>query len=75
VSNLHSHARPLLAYLRLLGVEPGSAGELRTGAGASFQGQVLTLRADGSGQLNPTGEVTVHAAGGQRVARAGTVTW
>jgi hypothetical protein len=75
VSNLHSHAQPLLAYLRLLGIEPGSAGELRTGAGASFQSQVLTLRADGSGQLNAMGEVTVHAAGGHQVTGADTVTW
>jgi len=74
VSNLHSHAQPLFAYLRLLGIEPGAAGELRTGAGASFQSPVLTLRADGSGELHTRGEVTVHTANGP-VSGSGTVTW
>lgn len=74
VSNLHSHAQPLFAYLRLLGIEPGAAGELRTGAGASFQSPVLTLRADGSGELHTRGEVTVHTANGP-VTGSGTVTW
>lgn len=74
VSNLHSHAQPLLAYLRLLGVEPGRDGELRTGSGASFDSSVLTLNADGSGQLHSKGEVTVHTATG-RVTGSGTVTW
>ncbi|WP_173135208.1 GH36-type glycosyl hydrolase domain-containing protein [Kibdelosporangium persicum] len=31
VANLHSHAQPLLAYLRLLGVEPGTKGPLPGG--------------------------------------------
>jgi hypothetical protein len=74
VSNLHSHAQPLFAYLRLLGIEPGTAGELRTGAGASFQSPVLTLHADGSGELHTQGEVTVHTTNGQ-VTGSGTVTW
>lgn len=74
VSNLHSHAQPLFAYLRLLGIEPGTAGELRTGAGASFQSPVLTLRADGSGELHTQGEVTVHTTNGP-VTGSGTVTW
>lgn len=44
VANMHSHAQPLLAYLRLLGVEPTPTGELRTGGGAEFVSQVLTIR-------------------------------
>nr|WP_042193961.1 hypothetical protein [Kibdelosporangium sp. MJ126-NF4]CEL20982.1 Chitobiose phosphorylase [Kibdelosporangium sp. MJ126-NF4]CTQ95504.1 Chitobiose phosphorylase (EC 2.4.1.-) [Kibdelosporangium sp. MJ126-NF4] len=35
VANLHSHSQPLLAYLRLLGVEPGSTGPL---PGGTFTG-------------------------------------
>jgi hypothetical protein len=75
VSNLHSHAQPLLAYLRLLGIEPGTAGELRTGAGASFHSKVLTLRQDGSGSLRTTGEVTVRTAAGKIITGARTVNW
>lgn len=75
VSNLHSHAQPLLAYLRLLGIEPGQHGELRTGAGASFESPILTLRADGSGKLHTKGEVTVRTTTGRTVTGAGTVTW
>lgn len=38
VNNMHSHAQPLLAYLRLLGVEPHASG---TPATASFRSRVL----------------------------------
>ncbi|MEU7895651.1 hypothetical protein AB0B45_22705 [Nonomuraea sp. NPDC049152] len=43
VANLHAHAQPLLAYLRLLGVEPDVSGGLRIGGGASFESRVLTV--------------------------------
>ena len=52
VSNLHSHAQPLLAYLRLIGVEPTNSGELRVGTGGFFESRVLTVRPDGSGRMN-----------------------
>ena len=75
VSNLHSHAQPLLAYLRLLGIEPGTGGELRTGAGATFHSSVLTLNPDGSGLLRAKGAVTVRPSTGPAITGSGTVTW
>ncbi|GAA2693677.1 hypothetical protein [Nonomuraea recticatena] len=45
VANLHAHAQPLLAYLRLLGVEPDISGALRIGGGASFESRVLSVGA------------------------------
>jgi hypothetical protein len=75
VSNLHSHAQPLLAYLRVLGIEPGTGGELRTGAGASFHSSVLTLNPDGSGLLRAKGDVTVRPSTGPTITGSGTVTW
>lgn len=55
VANLHSHGQPLLAYLRLLGVEPTGNGLLNIGApsgvGASFTSRVLQVRPDGTGEL------------------------
>jgi hypothetical protein len=36
VANLHSHAQPLLAYLRLIGVEPTEDGRLLSGGGGLF---------------------------------------
>lgn len=43
VANLHAHAQPLLAYLRLLGVEPDASAGLLVGGGGSFQSRVLTV--------------------------------
>ncbi|NUW31728.1 hypothetical protein HTZ77_09845 [Nonomuraea sp. SMC257] len=43
VANLHSHSQPLLAYLRLLGVEP--FGPVPGGDGAAFSSRVLTVGA------------------------------
>jgi hypothetical protein len=42
VANLHSHSQPLLAYLRLLGVEPFSE-RAGTGEGARFASRALTV--------------------------------
>lgn len=42
VANLHSHSQPLLAYLRLLGVEPFSE-RAGTGDGARFASRALTV--------------------------------
>ncbi|MEU0505268.1 hypothetical protein [Nocardia sp. NPDC005998] len=75
IANMHCHSQPLLAYLRLLGVEPTSSGALNIGGGAYFSSRVLTVRPDGSGQLATRGEVTVHKAGGGTITGAGTVRW
>ncbi|MFI6596079.1 hypothetical protein ACIBHX_07515 [Nonomuraea sp. NPDC050536] len=40
---LHSQAQPLLAYLRLLGVEPDDSGGLHAGGGGWFESRVLTV--------------------------------
>ncbi|MER6948166.1 hypothetical protein ABT294_29460 [Nonomuraea sp. NPDC000554] len=64
VANLHAHAQPLLAYLRLLGVEPDASGRLRVGGGASFQSRFLTVSADGTGRLTAAGEVEVVTPSG-----------
>lgn len=64
VNNLHSHAQPLLAFLRLLGVEPTSAGTLAVGAGGAFASPTFELRPDGGGRLHARGRVVVEPAGG-----------
>jgi hypothetical protein len=75
VSNLHCHSQPLLAYLRLLGVEPTGAGELRVGTGGSFASPVLTVRPDGTGRLDTIGEVTVTTEAGNKITGSGTLRW
>ena len=48
VANLHSHAQVVFTYLRLLGVEPTTDGDLRVGAaGGTFASPVFELGADG----------------------------
>jgi hypothetical protein len=74
VNNLHAHAQPLLAYLRLLGVEPTSRGTLSIGSGASFESGRFSLAEDGSGSLRSSGEVLLETVKGN-VAGQGTVTW
>src|SRR5207344_540556 len=51
VNNMHSHAQPLLAYLRLLGVEPTARGTLAVGSGARFRSRVLHVEQSGHGTL------------------------
>jgi hypothetical protein len=75
VNNLHSHSQPLLAYLRLLGVEPTSEGALATGSGAEFSSASFSLRADGSGTLTALGDVTVVSAHGTANGGPGQVSW
>jgi hypothetical protein len=74
VNNLHSHAGPLLAYLRLLGVEPSPGGELRVGGGGSFESRGFRLDPDGHGHLEPAGPVTVVSRHGV-VQGAGPLQW
>ena len=77
VGNLHSHAQPLLAYLRLVGIEPAPDGALRIGgsAGARFESRVVTVEADGSGRLAAAGPVVVDTAGGRIEGGPGEVRW
>ena len=75
VNNLHSHAQLLLAYLRLLGVEPTEEGSLRVGSGAEFSSSTFTLRADGSGHLLAAGPVVVETEHGLVRGGPGEVTW
>jgi hypothetical protein len=75
VANLHSHAQPILAYLRLLGVEPDAAGRLRVGAGGAFHSPVFSVNADGSGTLNTTGPTEIVTAAGRTVGGTGRIAW
>ncbi|WP_394836085.1 hypothetical protein LVJ94_04160 [Pendulispora rubella] len=63
VNNLHAHGQPLLAYLRLLGIEPTSRGSLSLGAG-NFASRVLRLDGRGHGHLHTAGEVTLETRHG-----------
>jgi hypothetical protein len=74
VGNLHSHAQPLLAYLRLLGVEPTAGGTLRVGGGA-WASQTFSLQPDGHGRLAALGQVTVESRPGTVTGAAGEVSW
>ena len=65
VSNMHAHGQPLLAYLRLLGVQPGAGGELMVGRG-DFRSGVLRLDADGHGWLRARGHVEIRTLHGWR---------
>lgn len=75
VNNLHSHSQPLLAYLRLLGVEPTPAGTLRVGTGGSWASPTFEVRADGTGRLRATGEVTVEMRQGEASGGPGELSW
>ncbi|NBE99466.1 hypothetical protein FE391_36415 [Nonomuraea sp. KC401] len=74
VANLHAHAQPLLAYLRLLGVVPDGSGRLHVGGGASFESRALTVTPDGHGRLAATGPVELITPSGS-VSGAGPLTW
>jgi hypothetical protein len=65
VGNMHVHSQPLLGYLRLLGVEPNSAGELVLGRG-DFRSRVLQLDATGHGRLRSRGAVELRSLHGRR---------
>ena len=74
VANAHAHAQPVLAYLRLLGVEPSPDGGLCTGAGGSWRSRTFELESSGHGRLSGPGELVVRSAHGV-VTAPGTVTW
>jgi len=75
MNNQHSHAQPLLAYLRLLGVEPGADGRLRVGKGASFRSRSFELSADGHGRLEASGPVVLETRFGEVRGGPGSVEW
>jgi hypothetical protein len=72
VNNMHSHAQPILAYLRLLGVEPTAAGSLAIGRGGRFESPVFRLEPDGHGALTAAGPVALETSHGA-VRAAGDV--
>ncbi len=76
VNNLHSHAQPLLAYLRLLGVEPTPRGTLAVGDGGRFRSATFRLEREGHGRLRAAGPVTLETAHGTVSGGGpGTVRW
>jgi len=75
VNNMHVHAQPLLAYLRLLGVEPKAQGVLAIGKGGDFRSNVLHLDRMGHGSLQARGAVTLDTVNGTVSGGPGKVTW
>lgn len=77
VNNLHSHSQPLLAYLRLLGVEPTEDGSVHVGngGGGSYSSRTFCLRDDGSGWLRAEGHVRVQSSKGGVIGGPGNVRW
>jgi len=75
VANMHSHAQPLLAYLRLLGVEPTPTGALAVGGGGSFASAVFRLTSRGHGHVQAVGPVTIESTHGTTRGGPGGVRW
>ncbi len=75
VNNMHSHSQPLLAYLRLLGVEPTPRGTLAVGGGADFTSNVFRLASSGRGHLRASGPVVVETGRGTVRGGPGPVRW
>ena len=75
VANMHSHAQPLLAWLRLLGVEPTARGTLAVGAGGTFASPTFRLDARGHGELDARGAVSVESVHGTVGGGPGRVRW
>ena len=73
VNNMHSHAQPLLAWLRLLGVEPTPRGTLAVGGGGAFRSRVFELGAAGHGRVRALGPITIEARGGAVSGEPGLV--
>jgi hypothetical protein len=75
VNNMHSHAQPLLAYLRLLGVEPTSRGTLAVGEGGDFKSAVFQLERGGHGSLEARGPVSLETINGTVNGGPGKISW
>ncbi len=74
VNNQHSHSQPLLAYLRLLGVEVTTDNRLKIGSGSAFSSPILSIREDGHGWLEAKGPVTLETLHGP-VSGSGRLEW
>lgn len=76
VNNPHAHAQPLLAYLRLLGVEPKPDGSLQAwGGDGAFRSASFELGSDGSGRVQALGPITVEGRHGVTCGGPGRVRW
>jgi hypothetical protein len=76
VNNMHSHAQPLLAYLRLLGVEPLADGSLSVATdGGCFASEILEVDERGSGILHARGPVALTTRNGIVRGGPGHVQW
>jgi hypothetical protein len=75
VNNMHSHAQPLLGYLRLLGVEPMGRGTLAVGKGGDFQSAVFQIDRTGHGNLVARGSVTLVTSNGTVIGGPGKISW
>ena len=75
VNNSHSHAQPLLTYLRVLGIEPTPRGTLAVGRGAELRSRVFHLRRSGHGSLQARGTVSLETPHGTADGGPGKVSW
>ncbi len=75
VNNLHSHAQPLLSYLRLLGLEPLADGRLQVRGGGSWSSPTMRIDADGHGRLIAAGKVALDTPFGPVEGGPGEVIW
>ncbi len=75
VHNGHSHSQPLLAYLRLLGVEPTERGSLAVGKGGWFRSESFRLDGAGHGRLAVRGQTTLETAHGCVTGGPGELRW
>ncbi len=77
VNNAHAHTHLLLGLIRLLGIEPGTEGQLKVRGieGVSWRSRGLEMRPDGSGAVKAVGPVAVELPNGRRMSGDGTVTW
>jgi hypothetical protein len=75
VGNLHSHAQPILSYLRLLGVQPAADGALHVAGGGSFASRCFGLSPDGHGRVSALGDIVISSPHGTARGPAGEVSW
>lgn len=78
VNNLHAHSQPILAYLRLLGVEPNQEGGLDIKpsygrSGSTFSSRVLCINEDGTGWINTMGPVELSLNSSKLSSQAGRI--
>jgi hypothetical protein len=74
VNNQHSHSQPLLAYLRLLGLEVTVQNKLRVKGGSTFSSPTMSIREDGHGWLESIGQVCIETPYGE-VQGTGRLEW